>query len=75
MGAANEMTDTEDVAKLVARLAPEPVCAACITRTLAAPDLEHVERLVHGLAGMNGFERAKQACGLCGETTMVIRHN
>lgn len=67
------MTILQDVEKLVVRLAPEPVCDACLTDTLGLSVLHHADHAVRELAGSNGFELGKDECSLCGETRMVIR--
>lgn len=67
------MTVLEDVAKLVTRLSPDPVCDDCIAERLGLPADQQAGPLTHELAGSNGFERGKDACNLCGETRLVIR--
>jgi hypothetical protein len=67
------MTVLQDVEKLVVRLAPAPVCDACLTDTLGLSILHHADHAARELAGSNGFERSKDECSLCGETRMVIR--
>jgi len=66
------MTLLHDVEKLVARLAPAPVCDDCLTHTLGLSTLRHhADFAARELAGTNGFERLKDTCGLCGETRLV----
>ncbi|AOR76388.1 hypothetical protein [Novosphingobium resinovorum] len=65
------MTILHDVEKLVARLAPAPVCDDCLTQTLGLSPLHHADFAARELAGVNGFERLKDTCGLCGETRAV----
>lgn len=71
------MTVLEDVAKLVTRLSPDPVCDDCITQRLALSVRQHANHKTRELAGSNGFERGKDACSLYGETKLVIwrRHD
>lgn len=65
------MTILHDVEKLVARLAPAPVCDDCLTHTLGLSVLHHADLAARELAGTNGFERLRDTCGLCGETRSV----
>jgi len=65
------MTILQDVEKLVARLAPAPVCDDCLTETLGLSTLHHADFAARELAGANGFERLKGTCGLCGEMRSV----
>jgi hypothetical protein len=69
------MTVLENVAKLVSRLSPEPVCDDCIARTLGLSAPRHAARKTRELAGSNGFARRKDACSLCGETKLVIAYH
>lgn len=65
------MTMISDIEKVVARLSPAPVCDQCLAQTLGLSVLHHADQAARELAGTNGFERRKDACGLCGETRMV----
>lgn len=65
------MTILNDVGKLVARLAPAPVCDDCVANTLGLSTFHHADHAARELAGANGFERLKDTCGLCGETRSV----
>lgn len=65
------MTIVQDIGRLVERLSPAPVCDDCLTDTLGLSVLQHADQAARELAGMNGFERRKDTCGLCGETRMV----
>ncbi|MGF7156101.1 hypothetical protein [Novosphingobium gossypii] len=65
------MTIVRDIEKLVTRLAPSPVCDECLADTLGLSVLHHADQAARQLAGMNGFERRKDTCGLCGEVRMV----
>ena len=63
----------DDVARFVARLAPEPVCDDCIADRLALSVRQNAITATRELAGSGGFERAKEPCSLCGAITLVIR--
>lgn len=63
----------DDVVRFVARLAPEPVCDACIAQKLSLDDVALASHASHELAGSHGFERFKYACSLCDQSGMVIR--
>ncbi len=69
------MTILQDIEKLVARLAPEPVCDDCITQRLGLSVLHHADVQTRELLGTNGFVRSKDECSLCGETKLVIRRH
>ncbi|MFT4053933.1 MAG: hypothetical protein QM681_05465 [Novosphingobium sp.] len=65
------MTIIGEIEKLVVRLSPAPVCDECVAHTLGLSVLHHADQAARELAGTNGFERRKDACGLCSETRMV----
>lgn len=67
------MTILQDVEKMVARLAPAPICDDCLTDRLGLTALHHTDQVSRELAGTNGFELSRDDCGLCGENRMVIR--
>lgn len=62
----------DEVARFVARLAPEPVCDPCIAQKLS---LDDVALASHELAGSHGFQRFKGVCSLCDQSGMVIRRH
>ena len=62
----------DDVARFVARLAPEPVCDLCIAQKPALEEAALAAQASHELAGSQGYERMKGVCSLCGEHGMVI---
>lgn len=68
------MTILNDVERLVLRLAPEAICDDCIAERLGLSVRQHANHKTRELAGSNGFTRAKDVCGLCGATKLVIRH-
>ena len=68
------MTVLDDVAALIRRLAPEPVCDDCITERLKLTVRQHAITGTRELAGTGGFRRAKDCCSLCSENKLVIRH-
>jgi len=45
----------DDVARFVARLAPEPVCDPCIARTLALEEAALAGQASHELAGVRAM--------------------
>jgi len=63
----------DDVARVVARLAPEPVCDTCIVQKLSLDDVALASHASHELAGSHGFERFRGACSLCDRSGMMIR--
>jgi hypothetical protein len=63
-------TILERVRALIERLAPEPVCDACIAGRL---ELEATSHPTQELAGTTGFVREIAPCALCGETRKAIR--
>lgn len=67
------MTVLDDVARLVTRLAPDPVCDDCIADRLGLSVRQHANHQTRALAGSNGYERRKDVCALCGTTKLVIR--
>ncbi len=67
------MTVLDDVEKLVSRLSPTAICDDCIADRLGLTVRQHANHKTRELAGSNGFERRKDACGLCGNTKLVIR--
>lgn len=69
------MTVLDDVARLVTRLAPEPVCDDCIADRLGLSVRQHANHKTRELAGSNGYERKKNTCTLCGTTKLVIRRH
>ncbi|MEN3746047.1 hypothetical protein TPR58_02620 [Sphingomonas sp. HF-S3] len=66
------MTISEQVRRLIERLAPEPVCDDCITQRLGLGIRQHANVATRELAGRDGFERRKDECALCGATRLVI---
>lgn len=68
----DDMTILDDVARLVIRLSPEPVCDDCIADKLDLSVRQHANHKTRELAGSNGFTRSKGACSLCGATKLVI---
>jgi hypothetical protein len=67
------MTVLEDVARLVTRLSPEPVCDDCIAERLGLSVRQHANHKTRELAGSNGYERRRDRCSLCGADKLVIR--
>lgn len=67
------MSVLDDVARLVTRLSPEPVCDDCIADRLSLSIRQHANHKTRELAGSGGFERKKDVCSLCGAGKLVIR--
>jgi len=68
---ANRVADR--VEALIRRLAPEPICDACIVERLGLPALHQASHRTRELAGTRGFERIQAACATCGEDRPTIR--
>jgi hypothetical protein len=66
------MTVLEDVARLITRLSPEPICDDCIAEKLGLSVRQHANIKTRALAGMNGFRRQKYPCSLCGADKLTI---
>ncbi|MDB5578018.1 MAG: hypothetical protein JWR80_3194 [Bradyrhizobium sp.] len=67
------MTILDDVARLIERLAPLPICSDCISDKLNLGARHHVDQKCRELAGTNGVERHKAACGMCNAIKLVVR--
>ncbi|RYD59953.1 MAG: hypothetical protein EOP60_00565 [Sphingomonadales bacterium] len=65
--------DLSRVRAFIERLAPAPVCDACIAERLGLDTESLAERKTHELAGGDGFERGRALCALCGLTRSVTR--
>ena len=63
----------DHVRRLVERLSPEPICDDCIAERLGLAVRQHANRKTRELAGIDGFERGRDACAICGMTKLVIR--
>ncbi|KTE04322.1 hypothetical protein ATE68_01340 [Sphingopyxis sp. H038] len=58
----------------MARLEGVAVCDLCITDRLNLSVPSQANVVTRALAGARGFERQREACGLCNKTKTVIRH-
>lgn len=67
------MTLLDDLRSFITRLSPEPVCDDCITQRLGHADPEQVAQATRELSGNGGFERRRDAWGLCGVEKLVVR--
>ena len=67
------MTVRDEVAALIARLSPDPICDDCITEKLSLSVRQHANHKTRELAGANGYERRIDPCAICGTTKKVIR--
>ena len=67
------MTVLDNVGNLIARLSPEAVCDDCIAERLQLSVRQHANHKTRELAGVDGFERRKSPCSLCGGDKLVIR--
>lgn len=74
LGHAPNMNAPDAVQKLIARLAPDPICDDCVAEKLGLASRHHANRKTRELAGSNGFERRRDICSLCGGDKLVIRH-
>jgi len=63
---------SDDVRKLIERLAPNPVCDDCIAGKLTLP-VQDVRLATQELAGASQFERRRDSCSLCDGETLTIR--
>lgn len=68
------MTVRDEVAALIERLSPEPICDDCIAERLALSVRQHANHKTRELAGTSGFERRLDPCTICGVSKKVIRH-
>jgi hypothetical protein len=68
------MTVRDEVAALIVRLSPDPICDDCIADKLGLTVRQHANRKTRELAGTNGYERRLDPCTMCGTTKKVIRH-
>lgn len=67
------MTVRDEVRALVLRLSPQGICDDCIAERLGLSVRQHSNHKTRELAGIGGFERRKDLCGLCGAEKLVIR--
>ena len=67
------MTVIDDVRNLIAQLSPGPVCDDCIADRLQLSVRQQANHKTRELAGVDGFERRKGSCSLCGADKLVIR--
>ncbi|MGY2736599.1 hypothetical protein [Sphingomonas sp. UYP23] len=61
------------VRALVTRLAPHPVCDACVADRLGLDAGARANPETRALAGSGGFERRRDICSLCYGERLVIR--
>lgn len=66
-------TLSERVEALVRRLAPHPVCDACVADRLGLESAGRANPETRRLAGSQGFERRRDICSLCYGERLVIR--
>lgn len=68
-----QMTDiVRKVKRLVERLVPAPICAACLAARLEGPSEQEVSLALNELAVEKGFSREPDDCSLCGKHGPVI---
>jgi hypothetical protein len=67
------VTVLDMVRGFIERLSPEPVCDDCIAERLRLSATSQANKTTRELAGMNGFERKRDVCSLCGAPRTVIR--
>src|SRR3546814_18814464 len=56
--------NSADLARFVARLAPEPVCDLCIAQKRSLEDVALASHASHEMAGSHGFEPFQGVCSL-----------
>lgn len=71
---AKRSTIAERVEALVRRMDGAPLCDECITDRLDLSSVSQASVATGAAAGVGGFERLKEPCGLCGEPRHVIRY-
>jgi len=69
----NSVTVREDVEKLIVRLSPDAICDDCIASKLNLSVRQHANHKTRELVGVNGFQRSKDVCSICGASKLVIR--
>lgn len=64
---------TSNVAALISRLSPAPVCDGCIAERLqlAGPQVANLK--AREVVGSGGFERRRDICSLCFKERLVTR--
>lgn len=66
------MTVLDEVEKFVTRLSPIAICDDCIAEKLKLSARQHANHKTRELAGVQGYRRSKDVCGLCGSNKLVI---
>lgn len=68
------MTDMlMSVRRLVERLAPAPICDACVAERLTLPVNDELHAVLGELAVERGFDRERAPCSLCERAGPVTR--
>lgn len=65
------MTVLDRVRKLIIRLAPEPICDACIATLLDLSATQHANGKTREIAGTQGFVRSRNLCTICSAEKLV----
>lgn len=68
------MTIAKQIEALIRRLDGVAICDDCITDRLNLSVRSQANVVTREIGGSGGFQREKNACGLCGATKTVIRH-
>lgn len=64
---------TEHVRALVMRLAPDPICDACVAERLGLESAGRANPATRLVGGVEGFERRRDICSLCYGERLVTR--
>lgn len=67
------ITISDQVTDLLSRIAPMPICDACIARKLGLAREQQINSLTRQLAGRPGYERRRDICAACYEERLVTR--
>jgi len=66
------MVILDRIRQFVERVAPLPICEACLAGHLDGLSEQEVHLRVSELAVERGFDRARAPCGLCGNERLVV---
>lgn len=67
------MSMIEDVANLLRRLSPAPICDDCVAERLSLASRQVANQRTRELAGSHGVERRRDICSLCFGEKVVTR--
>lgn len=63
------------IAALIKRMDGVALCDDCITDRLGLSVRSQANAVTRAISGVDGFERIKSPCSLCGTAKTVIRYN